>query len=80
MMSLARMSQHKNRNRRCHLVDELKNMPQNKTLNKQTKTSKTEKKTKKKKKKTESNIQTQRLPGNFLLTDNARTNQEDLRI
>ena len=50
-MSLARMSQHKNRNRRCHLVDELKNMPQNKTLNKQTKTSKTEKKTKKKKKK-----------------------------
>ena len=29
-MLLARMSQHKNRNRRCHLVDELKNMPQNK--------------------------------------------------
>ena len=29
-MSLARMSQHKNRNRRCHLVDELKNIPQNK--------------------------------------------------
>ena len=78
-MLVARMSQHKNRNRRCHLVDELKNMPQ-KTPNKQTKTSKTEKKTKKKKKKTESNIQTQRLPGNFLLTDNARTNQEDLRI
>ena len=29
-MLLARMSQHKNRNRRCHLVDELKNIPQNK--------------------------------------------------
>ena len=29
-MLLARMSQHKNRNRRCHSVDELKNMPQNK--------------------------------------------------
>ena len=78
-MLLARMSQHKNRNRRCHLVDELKNIPQKKTPNKQTKTSKTEKKTKKEKK-TESNKQTQRLPGYFLLTDDARTNQEDLRI
>ena len=29
-MLLARMSQRKNRNRRCHLVDELKNIPQNK--------------------------------------------------
>ena len=42
-MLLARMSQHKNGNRRCHLVDELKNIPQNKKT-KQTKTSKTEKK------------------------------------
>ena len=72
-MLLARMSQHKNRNRRCHLVDELKNMPQNKNTKQRLKR-------KPKKKKTESNIQTQRLPGNFLLTDNARTNQEDLRI
>ena len=30
MMLLARMRQNKNRNRRCHLVDELKNKPQNK--------------------------------------------------
>ena len=29
-MLLARMSQHKNRNRRRHLVDELKNIPQKK--------------------------------------------------
>ena len=29
-MLLARMRQNKNRNRRCHLVDELKNKPQNK--------------------------------------------------
>ena len=78
-MLLARMSQHKNRNRRCHLVDELKNMPQNKNT-KQTNENLKDWKENQKKKKTESNIQTQRLPGNFLLTDNARTNQEDLRI
>ena len=78
-MSLARMSQHKNRNRRFHLVDELKNIPQNKNT-KQTNENLKDWKENQKKKKTESNIQTQRLPGNFLLTDNARTNQEDLRI
>ena len=52
-MLLARMSQNKNRNRRCHLVDELKDIPQNKKnqTNKQTKTSKTETPPPKKKKK-----------------------------
>ena len=78
-MLLARMSQHKNRNRRCHLVDELKNIPQNKNTN-QTNENLKDWKENQKRKKTESNKQTQRLPGYFLLTDDARTNQEDLRI
>ena len=78
-MLLARMSQHENRNRRCHLVDELKNIPQNKNT-KQTNENLKDWKENQKRKKTESNKQTQRRPGYFLLTDDARTNQEDLRI